>query len=130
MSNVPCILIVTATHAVDMSAVFAAQGRGPSTFTQGRRLVAVGTTSPVVARLAQDMSATTALEAAWRAMAADNDLPAISGVWGENGVISAADAQAAMAGLSVHSVAGVIPSDWTASVLAGHNYAFEPDPEF
>ena len=69
MSNVPCILIVTATHAVNMSAVLEAQGRGPSTFTQGRRLVAVGTTSPVVARLAQDMSATTALEAAcglWR----------------------------------------------------------------
>lgn len=129
MSNVPCILIVTETHAADMSAVLEAQGRGPNTFTQGRRLVAVGTTSPVVARLAQDMSATDALDAAWRAMAADNDLPAITGTWGEDGVISAADAQAAMAGLSVHSVAGVIPADWTASVLAGHGYDFEPDPE-
>jgi hypothetical protein len=129
MSNIPCILIVTATHAADMSAVLEAQGRGPNTFTQGRRLVDVGSTSPVVARLTQDMSATATLEAAWRAMADDNDLPAITGVWGENGVISAADAQAAMAGLSVHSVAGVIPSDWTASVLAGHNYAFEPEPE-
>ena len=72
MSNVPCILIVTAAHAVDMSAVFEAQGRGAGTFTLGRRLVASGTTSPVVARLTQDMSATATLEAAWRAMAADN----------------------------------------------------------
>jgi hypothetical protein len=75
------------------------------------------------------MNADVELEAAWRAMASRNDLPAITGVWGENGVISAADAQAAMSGLSVHSVAGVIPSDWTDSVLAGHNYEFEPQPE-
>jgi hypothetical protein len=113
-----------------MSDVFEAQGRGPNTFTSGRPLVVAGTTSPVVARLAQDMSATAALETAWRAMAADNDLPAIAGVWGVGGVISAANAQAAMAGLSVHSVAGVVPNDWTDSVLAGHNLAFEPEPEF
>lgn len=128
MTSTPCILIVTETHASAMDAVLAAQGRGTGTFMGGRRLVAAGTTGPVVARLAQDMTATADLESAWRAMASDRDLPAIAGTWGENGVISAAAAQAAMAGLSVHSVAGVVPDDWTASVLAAHDYEFEPEP--
>ena len=127
MSNTPCILIVTTTHVTGMNSVVEAQGRGPGTFS--RNLVAAGTTNPVVAHFSQDMSATDTLEAAWRAMASDRDLPAIAGVWGEDGVISAADAQAAMSGLTVHSVAGTVPSDWAESILAGHGYAFEPGPE-
>ncbi|WP_243612922.1 hypothetical protein [Shimia aestuarii] len=130
MATVPCILIATAAQAADLSAVLEAQGRGPGTFTSGRRLVAEGTTGPVVAYLAQDMSATAELEAAWRAFADSADLPDIgNNVWGENGVISSGDAQAASAGLTVHSVAGTVPSNWTASVLAGHGYEFEPEPE-
>lgn len=129
MTSVPCILIATVAHADDLSAVLEAQGRGANTFQNGRRLVASGTSSPVVAYLQQDMSATAALEDAWRAYADSGDLPEITGVWGENGVISAGDAQAAKAGLSVHSVAGVVPEDWAASVLAGHGYDFEPEPE-
>ena len=132
MTNVPCILIVTVAHASDMSDVLEAQGRGPNSFTGGRKLVDTGTTTPVVARFMQDMSATDELETAWRAMASDQVLPVDADLqditWGENGVISAADAQAAMAGLTVHSVAGNVPDDWTEGVLAGHGYEFEPGP--
>lgn len=129
MSYLPCILICTEAHHVDADAVIAAQGRGAGSFVQGRHLVAVNTTGPVIARLCQDMSATPELEASWRAFAANADLPQIEGVWGEDGVISAAAAQAASAGLTVHSVAGNVPPNWTASVLASHGYAFEPEPE-
>lgn len=129
MSNVPSILIVTEAHHIAVDAVLAAQGRGAGAFTMGRHLVAVGTSGPILARMCQDMSATAELEAAWRAYAASGDLPDIVGVWGEDGIISAADAQAASVGLSVHSVAGVVPAGWTDSVLAGHGYAFEPEPE-
>lgn len=130
MASVPCILIATAAHAADLSAVLEAQGRGPNTFTNGRRLVASGTSGPVVAYMAQDMSATDALEAAWRAFADTADLPDIgNNVWGENGVISSGDAQAASAGLTVHSVAGAVPADWSSSVIASHGFDFEPEPE-
>lgn len=129
MTHVPSILIVTEANHVAVDHVLEAQGCGAGAFIQGRHLVAVGTSTPIVARLCQDMSATAELEAAWRAYAASGDLPQISGVWGEEGVISAADAQAASSGLTVHSVAGDIPPNWTASVIASHGYAFEPEPE-
>jgi hypothetical protein len=127
MTNVPCILIVLTANVTGMNRVIEAQGRGPGTFS--RRLVAVDTAGPVIAHFAQDMSATDALETSWRAMASDRDLPAISGVWGEDGIISAADAQTAMMGLTVHSIAGDVPLGWTASMLAGHGYSFEPEGE-
>jgi len=130
MSQVPCIMLASAEHAVALSSVLEAQGRGPDSFTQGRRCVAINTTTPVVAYLIQDMSATDELETAWRAFASSGDLPDIgANVWGENGIISAADAQAASAGLTVHSVAGDVPANWAASVLAAHGLAFEPEPE-
>ena len=28
-----------------------------------------------------------------------------------------------------NSVAGAVPADWSASVIASHGYAFEPEPE-
>lgn len=87
------------------------------------------TAVPVSARAALFLSATAEIEAAWRAYAASGDLPDIPGVWGEDGVIPAAEAQAAHVGLTVHSIAGAVPADWAASVLAGHGYAFEPEPE-
>lgn len=129
MTTVPSILVVTEATYQDVERVIEAQGRGPGTFTYGRKLVAVGTTTPVVARMCQDMSATAELEASWRAYAANADLPQITGTWGVGGVINAAAAQAASVGLTVHSVAGEVPTGWAASVIAGHGYAFEPDPE-
>jgi len=129
MTYVPCILVVTEEHHAAIDRVLDAQGRGAASFSQGRRLVAIGTTAPIVGRMCQDMGATSDLEAAWRAYAAEGDLPAIAGVWGDGGVISAAEAQAAHVGLTVHSVAGAVPSDWAASVLAAHGYTFEPEPE-
>jgi hypothetical protein len=128
-TKVPCILIATEQHHVALDRVLDAQGRGSGSFAYGRRLVAAGTSGPVIARLCQDMSATDDLEGAWRAYAAASDLPEIGGVWGEDETISAAEAQAAAAGLTVHSVAGNVPAVWASSVLAAHGYAFEPEPE-
>lgn len=128
-TRVPSILIVLEANHIAVDHVLEAQGCGAGAFIQGRHLVAVGTTTPIVARMCQDMSATAELEAAWRAYAASGDLPQINGVWGEGGVISASDAQAASAGLTVHSVAGEVPPNWAASVLAAHGYEFEPEPE-
>jgi hypothetical protein len=130
MSNKPTIMIVTQEHAAGMSAVLDAQGRGPDNFTNGRAVVSAGTTSPVIARLIQDGSADDVVASGWAAMQSDSTLPTIIGTWGANGVISSADAQIAMGGILVVESVDNIPSDWAASVLAGHNYAFEPDPEF
>lgn len=129
MTIVPSILVVLEADYQAVERVLEAQGRGAGTFTYGRHLVATGTTTPVVARMCQDMSATAELEAAWRAYAATGDLPDITGTWGVGGVISAADAQDAHVSLSVHSVAGLVPDGWAASVIAGHGYAFEPEGE-
>lgn len=128
-TRVPSILIALEANHIALDRVLEAQGQGSGTFIQGRHLVAIGTSSPILARFAQDMSATAELEASWRAFAANADLPEITGVWGEDGVIGAAAAQAASAGLTVHSVAGEVPPNWAASVLAAHGYEFEPEPE-
>ena len=127
MTNIPCTMIVLTTNVTDMNRVFDAQGRGTNTF--GRALVAAGTTSPVVARLAHDASGTPALEAEWRAMASDRDLPAILGTWGVDGVISEADAKSAMAGFTVYSVGGIQETtmEWITGILSGRGYEFEPE---
>lgn len=129
MNYVPCILVVTEAHHVAIDRVLEAQGRGAGSFVQGRQLVAIGTPGPVLGRMCQDMSATDAIESAWKAYASSGDLPDIGGVWGADGVISAADAQAAHVGLTVHSVAGAVPTDWAASVLAAHGLTFAPEVE-
>lgn len=132
-TRVPSILIALEADHIALDQVLAAQGQGSGTFIQGRHVVAIGTSSPILARLAQDMSATPELEASWRAFALTGDLPEIAGVWGENGVISAADAQAATVGFKVHSVAQhpdvPIPPNWAENVLAYYGWEFEPEPE-
>lgn len=127
MTTVPSILVVTEAVYQDVERVLEAQGRGAGTFTYGVKLVATGTTTPVTHRMCQDMSATAELEAAWRAYAATGDLPDISGTWGIGGVISAAAAQAAHVGLTVHSVAGDVPDGWAASVRAAHGIIIQPE---
>ena len=129
MTNIPCTMIVLTANVADMNRVFDAQGRGTNTF--GRALVAAGTTEPVVARLAHDASGTPALEAEWRAMASDRDLPAILGTWGVDGVISSSDAQAAMAGVTIYSVGGIQETtmEWITGILSGRGYEYEPEPE-
>lgn len=130
-ARTPSILIALEAQHVALDAVLQAQGQGAGTFIQGRRVVAAGTSGPVVARFAQDMSATPELEASWRAFAQTGDPPEIAGVWGEDGVISAADAQTAAAGLFVHSIASQqeVPAGWAEAVLAFHGWQFEPEPE-
>lgn len=128
MSYRPSILFVTEATYQDVERVIEAQGRGAGTFTYGMKLVSISDPNgPVVARMCQDMTATPALEASWRAYAASGDLPDITGVWGEGGVIGAAAAQAAHTGLTVYSAAGEVPEGWAAAVRSLHDVMVQPE---
>lgn len=135
MTTVPAILICTNAVKDDCNRVFDATGRGPATFSCAM-VAADDDTATYLSTpthwLAQDMSATDDLTITWLAMT-DGDLPQISGVWGEGGVISAAAAMAACGGgnLNVYS-AGGLPDEaavlaWRDSVIAGAGLKFRPD---
>jgi len=128
--NLPSLVIVTAAARTDANRVWDAMGRGPSTFI--RRLT---TDDPALVSSEAthycmfDTSASDSDVAEWQAMTEGN-LPAISGTWGADGVIEAADAQAATAGavMQVYSAAGdVVPLDFVNSVIAGRGLSFVPD---
>jgi len=130
MTTQPVICIVTATARADANLVWAAQGRGPDTFS--RRLT---TDSPALSNstvthyLMADSSSSVEDVAAWQALA-NGDLPQISGVWGVGGIISAADAMAATTGanLQVYSASGdVVPLDHANAILASRGLGFVPD---
>lgn len=80
----------------------------------------------------QDMSATDYLVEQWQALANNADLPAITGIWGEDGVISASDAIEAFGGgnLHIYTAAGSMTSPerdaWRDGILAGRGLAFIP----
>lgn len=135
MTTVPAILICTNAVKDDCNRVFDATGRGPTTFS--RAMVAADDDTATYLStpthwLAQDMSATDDSTITWLAMT-DGDLPQISGVWGEGGVISAADAMAACGGgnLNVYSAGGLLDETavlaWRNSVIAGAGLKFRPD---
>ena len=132
--ELPTIGIVAASVRDACNRVLDAQGRGPDSFT---RTLAPADPAPTPSTtpthyFMQDMSATDSLAAAWQALANVGDLPAISGVWGEDGVISAAEAQAACAGgnMHVYTAAGpMTPTErdaWRDGILAGRGLAFIP----
>lgn len=135
MSAVPAILICTDAVKTDCNLVWNATGRGPNTFSVP--LVAADDETATYETapthwLAQDMSATAELAVTWLAMC-DGDLPQITGVWGEEGVISAQDAMAACGGgnLQVYSAGGLIEGnaaiEWRNAILAGRNLKLRPD---
>jgi hypothetical protein len=131
--SLPVICIVTAAKKTDANLVWQAMDRGPETFT--RKLCAIGEgvtpETPPTHYLMSDTSSTESDVAIWQGMA-NGDLPPISGIWGVNGVISAANAMTATNGanLQVYSASGdVIPVDHAAGILASRDLRFVPDPE-
>lgn len=127
----PTILLANDDVHLDMDLVLDAMGRGDKTFEWGRKIVASGTTSPIIYRLALDMGADATYATALRAMAEAQTLPSISGTWGSGGVISAAEAQTAMLGFQAFTAAGsdINGLSWVNTVLTGMGLAFKPDED-
>lgn len=140
--NLPRIAIVTAAAYADVTRICQAMGLGTSYFT--RKLCArdqkhINTNgaetdntheTPPTHWMVQDMSAQASEQEMWQGMAQEADLPPISGVWGEDGVISAQDAQAALAfgNLGVYTAAGEDnPTAWRDGILLGRGLMFVPD---
>lgn len=129
------IAICPAAYLTDVNAVLEAMGRGPGNIEKK------ATTSPNPAwndaathYYMSDQGVTEAFQADLLA-ATSGDLPPVpeGTVWGEDGVISAADAMAAMAHLAVASFNELFtPQQQVSAALASHDpvlYAI-PDPEF
>lgn len=130
MTTQPVICIVTAAAKTNANLVWAAMGRGPDTFS--RRLTddpSPTISSTVTHYLMADSSSLVEDVQAWQALA-NGDLPQIDGTWGVDGVIEAADAQAATSGanLQVYSASGnVVPLDHANAILASRGLSFVPD---
>jgi len=135
MANVPAILICADAKHTDCNRTFDAIGRGPNTFSVA--LVAASDDSatyqsPATHWLGQDMSATDELTSIWLAMT-NGEMPAITGSWGEDGIISEVDAVAACTSgnLQVYSAGGLIDSAaamaWRNAVLEGAGLKLRPD---
>lgn len=135
--NLPRIAVIVAPAVTDMNRICEAMGLGTPYFT--RKLCAVDPladhNTPATHYLASDMSALAEDNPEWQAMATAADLPAIQGIWGENGVISAQDAQAVLApgNLQVYTAAGLDPNntdgptEFRNGIFAGLGLQFVPD---
>jgi hypothetical protein len=136
--NLPRIVIVTAAALTDINRICHAMGLGTGYI--GRKLCAedpqADHTTSATHYLVNDMSAQVDDDPIWQGMANDADLPPIAGVWGEEGVISAQDAQAALTfgNMQVYTAAGMDldsnPSaaiEWRNGILTGRGLQFVPD---
>lgn len=128
------VLIVTDAKRDDLNLVFAARGWGPENIT--RKLCAVDPEAtdqtPPTHWLSSNAAGNQTELDILNAMT-EGDLPPVpeGTVWGENGVISAANAMAACDGavMQVYSAAGdVEPVDHVAAVLASRGLQYVPDP--
>lgn len=133
--RLPYIALVKNAQRVNLNLVFEAMGWGPGTFS--RKVCAASPSAtpstPPTHWLCSNASASDADVAMINAMTEGN-LPALpmGTVWGEDGVISAADAMAASDGavFQVYSAAGDIePVDHVAAVLLSRGLQYVPDPE-
>lgn len=132
--NLPVICVCTAAAQINVNRVWAAMGRGPGTFER-RLTTGSDPTSEVEPThyLMSDASTSADDAAEWQAMA-NGDLPHLPDgrVWGEDGVIGAEDARAAISGgnLQVYSASGdVVPIDHANGVLASRGLSWVPFPE-
>lgn len=135
MANLPVVCVVKDAVKDDANLVWAAWGRGPNTFS--RKLCALDPeateSTPPTHWLMSDTSTTDSDVAIMQGFA-DGDLPPVpSGtVWGENGVISAADALVAVNGtnLQTYSASGdVSPVEHSEGILESRGLQFVPGPE-
>lgn len=129
------VCIVTDAQKTNINLVFAARGHGPETFT--RKLCAVdpgATPSTPQTHWLMSNAAGTQEELNVLTAMTEGGLPLVpeGTVWGEDGIISSADAMAASDGsvFQVYSAAGdVEPVDHVAAVLASRGLQYVPDPE-
>ena len=128
------VCIVTDAQRVNLNRVFEARGHGATTFA--RKLCAVDPQAtfetPATHWIMSDAGGSQDELNILTAMT-QGDLPPVPEgvVWGEGGVISAADAMTASAGsvFQVYSAAGdVEPTAHAAAVLASRSLQFVPDP--
>ena len=143
-SNRPCAVIVKATSKADAEAVMTAYRGGTIEF--GRALIAVDTVDPTPSTtpthwLMFDASTSHDNVVVYLAFA-DNDLPPLadpSAVWGQNGLISAAEAMEAVnaVNMQVYATSGdVNPSeliegqDGEGGLLRGRGLRYRPMEEF
>lgn len=140
------VCIITDAQKTNINLVFAARGHGPETFT--RKLCTIDPSAtpstPPTHWLMSNAAGNEAELAILMGMCNSNQLPPLPDgvVWGENGAISAAAAQAAIHGSVFHvfSCAGnVEPTDHIlgkedengvrhGGVLAGEGLQFVPEP--
>ena len=129
------VCIVSDAYRVDINLVFEARGHGPSTFI--RKVCALdpeATPATPQTHWLMSNAAGNAEELAILQAMTQGDLPPLpSGVvWGENGVISAADAMEATDGsvFQVYSCAGdVEPVDHVAAVMASRSLQYVPEED-
>lgn len=136
----PSIVIVTAAAQPAINAIWEAMGNGPDTFSVKLCDKDPNATwqSPVTAYLMLDMGAQQSDVDVWSAMAQSNDLPPLPAgvVWGENGIISASDAQAALGNESmvVFPAYGIATEEgrtaWIAASLDSRNVQILPSEPF
>ena len=130
----PSICIVTAAQRDNANAVWEARGRGPNNFSRKLCELDPGATyeTPATHYLIAD-SSTTQEEVAIMMSFQDGDLPPLPDgtVWGEEGIISAADAMTAINGanMQVYAASGdVAPVDHAAGILSSRDLMLVPDP--
>lgn len=127
----PVICIVTTAARDDANRVWAAMGRGPETFSVPLTADLSPTLQSTVSHyLMADSSCSVPDVAAWQALA-NGDLPQIDGIWGVDGVIGSALAQAATidSNLQVYAASGdVEPIAHAEAVLSSRGLCLLPSP--
>lgn len=135
--DAPAIVVALDAVRDDINLIWAAMGRGPDNLS--RKLCAIDPSAtwqtPPTHWMMQDMSAQQSDVDVWSAMAENNDLPPLpeGTVWGENGIIDASTAQAAISSgnMFVFPAYGLATDtdrdNWRDGVLAGMGLQFVPD---
>lgn len=119
--DLPRITIAVASAITNLNRIGAAMGAG-SVYFSGRKLCAIDPNAtyqtPATHWLSQDMSALDSDAPVFQGMAQNADLPPITGVWGEDGVISS----------QAYTAAGEdTPTQWRDGILTGLGLQLVPD---
>lgn len=126
----PIVCIVKAADKTSANLVWDAWGKGPDTFSRRLTDDPAPTTSSTVTHYLMADSSTSVEDVQIIQSFASGQLPPIAGLWGQDGVIEAADAQQAIDGdsLQCYSASGnVEPVDHVAAILASRGLSYVPD---
>jgi len=130
MTTQPIVCLIKATDRDNANLVWAAWGKGPETFSRELTTDASPTTSSPVTHYLMADSSTSVEDVQIIQSFANGQLPPILGLWGQDGVIDAADAQQAVDGdsLQCYSASGnVTPLDHCNAILASRGLKWVPD---